>query len=376
MSQLPVYSPVTLGALLSGGAAILAGGRQARHGLLERLHREYAPQAVLLTDSGTSALRLALEAAGGGGGSAPLVALPAYGCFDLGTAAVGAGRRVIFYDVVPETLGPDWLSLEHALALGAGTVVLAHWYGVPVDVERAMALAARTGAVVVDDAAQGVGATIGGRPVGAFGDLGVLSFGRGKGRTGGGGGALLANTARGAELLERVRPTAASPVRGVREAIGLKAQWLLGRPSLYWIPASLPFLRLGDTPWHDPSPARGIPAFAAGALVGAWQESGREVSSRRAAAAAWRARYPDWRWPDTGLPHATRGELRLPVLATTRVERDENVRSIPGAMPGYPLALPDLPQLQGRIEDTSRADGARALVERLWTLPCHRWVRP
>ena len=54
------------------------------------------------------------------------------------------------------------------------------------------ALAAMGGdADAAEDAAQEAGATLHGRRLGSFGDLSVLSFGRGKGVTGGGGGALL-----------------------------------------------------------------------------------------------------------------------------------------------------------------------------------------
>jgi dTDP-4-amino-4,6-dideoxygalactose transaminase len=353
----------------------IAGAARARTRLERLIEGEYHPRASLFTDSGTSALTLALIAADEGQGTTRgVVALPAYGCFDLGTAAVGAGVRVVFYDVSPRTLGPDWPSLERALAAGARSVVLAHWYGLPVDADRVMALASKTGAVVVDDAAQGVGAAIHGRPVGSFGDLGVLSFGRGKGRTGGGGGALLANTDRGAALLDRVRSQLRPSGAGLRQGAALAAQWVFGRPALFWIPASIPALRLGETPWHDPTPPRAMPGFAAGAVVAAWSDSAGEVAHRRGAAAAWRARYPGWTWPESDAADVVRGELRLPVLAASPSERDQLIREFSGAMLGYPAALPDLPQLAGSIELPAETPGARALAERLWTLPCHRFV--
>ena len=374
MTQLPAYSPVSLGSLL-GGTLAVAGAAHARTRLGHFIEAEYHPQASLFTDSGTSALTLALIAADEGQGtSAGVAALPAYGCFDLGTAAVGAGVRVVFYDVSPRTLGPDWPSLERALAAGARSVVLAHWYGLPVHAERVMALASKTGAVVVDDAAQGVGASIHGRSVGTFGDLGVLSFGRGKGRTGGGGGALLANSGRGEALLQQVRDRLRPSGAGLRQGAALAAQWVFGRPALFGIPASIPALRLGETPWHDPTPPQTMPAFAAGALAAAWGESSREVHHRRRAATAWRARHPDWTWPESEAPDAVRGDLRLPVLAPSRADRDRMIREIPGAMPGYPIALPDLPQLSSCVALPTDTPGTRTLAERLWTLPCHRFV--
>ena len=121
------------------------------------------------------------------------VALPAYCCYDVATAADGAGVAFHLYDLEPETLSPDLASLRRSFDAGARSVVVAHLYGVPADLAAVRALAAEFGAIVIEDAAQGSGCEWRGRPAGAHGALGVLSFGRGKGVTGGKGGALLVN---------------------------------------------------------------------------------------------------------------------------------------------------------------------------------------
>ena len=376
--QLPVYSPVTVGSVAAAFAAFVAGGDRARARVRERVHAEYGPRDLLLVDSGTTALMLALRAArreAEAAGRAPIVALPAYGCFDLATAAVGADVRVVLYDLDPATLGPDWPSLERALAHRPAAVVVAHLYGVPVDVARVAERAAAVDAVVVDDAAQGVGASIRGRPVGSLGTLGVLSFGRGKGRTGGGGGALLANDDRGVALLALVRGDIGASQRGLRAALLLKAQWLLGRPALYWLPASLPFIALGETPYHSPHPASWMADSCAGALAAAWDDSVREIARRRAAAAAWRrqAAVKEWSLPESDAGDAVRGELRLPaVLPPGRQASDVVARLGGGAMPGYPLSLAQLPALAERLDDAVDMPGAAVLAHRLVTLPCHR----
>jgi dTDP-4-amino-4,6-dideoxygalactose transaminase len=375
--QLPVYSPVTVGALAAAFAVTAAGGARARSQVEARLRAAYAPTDMLLVDSGTSALTLALAAvrfAAEAAGRSPLVALPAYGCFDLATAAVGAGVRVVLYDLDPATLGPAWPSLEAAIAVRPDAVVVAHLYGVPVDVARVARLASQVDAVVVDDAAQGVGASIGGRPLGALGSLGVLSFGRGKGRTGGGGGALLANDARGADLLALVRPEVGAAPRGRRETILLGAQWLLGRPSLYWIPASLPFLQLGATPYHAPHAVVVMPDACAAALAESWEESEREVLHRRAVAARWRRVVPaSWALPESAAVGAERGELRLPALVPEGEAAEDVARRVGGGvMMGYPLPLTRLPALAASVLDAPASSGAEALTRRLVTLPCHR----
>jgi dTDP-4-amino-4,6-dideoxygalactose transaminase len=374
--QLPVYSPVTVRSLV---AASVTGGARYRARVEQLVRSEYGPCDLVLLDSGTSALTLALRAIrleAEAAGRAPLVALPGYGCFDLATAAVGADVRVVLYDLDPTTLGPDWPSLERAFAHRPAGVVVAHLYGVPVDIARVAQLASAVDAVVVDDAAQGVGASIAGRPVGSFGSFGVLSFGRGKGRTGGGGGALLANDERGRGLLGRVRGEVAPAPRGVRPAVLLTAQWAFGRPSLYWIPASLPFLGLGETPCHPPHPASMMADACAGALTSAWEAGMREIARRRRAAAAWRQApsVQSWSFPESEANGAERGELRLAALVPPDAAASGVVaRMEDGAVPGYPLPLARLPVLVDRLEHVGAYPGAETLVRRLVTLPCHRF---
>ncbi len=273
--DLPVYSPVSFRAIVAGLQAFRGGGEEALAQVEALIRAQYAPSDLLLTDSGTSALNLALTASARSAesrGSQPLAALPAYGCYDLATAADAAGVRVVLYDLDPDTLGPDWASLERVVAGGATSVVVAHLYGVPVDVRRVRSIC-RGRADLIEDAAQAAGAVIEGRPAGGIGSLSVLSFGRGKGRTGGGGGALLANDSAGAALLATVREFPGPAPRGGRQLIPLMAQWLLARPWVYGIPASLPFLGLGETVYHAPWSPEGCPAEWAAVLAADWSSA-------------------------------------------------------------------------------------------------------
>ena len=244
-----------------------------------RLAERFAGAAVLRTDSGTSALRLALHALGVAR-TGP-VALPAYCCYDIATAADGAGVPVLLYDLDPLTLGPSLPSLAAALEAGAQAVVAVHLYGVPADLGEICRLAEQHRALVVEDAAQGAGMTWEGRPAGATGSLGVLSFGRGKGCTGGGGGALLANDAAGERALAVARHELARASGGGDRLAAAAAQWLLARPSLYGIPASLPFLGLGETMYREPTPPSAPPAATAGILAATWEAAERENRIRR-----------------------------------------------------------------------------------------------
>jgi hypothetical protein len=367
----PVRSPLTLGAVLAGVAP--ANGAVASVG--SRVSQEYGARELLLTDSGTSALRLAIEAACGHDAGA-VVALPAWCCYDVATAVDGAGVRAVLYDLDPRTLSPDPDSLDRALAAGASAVVVAHLYGIPTDLEEVSRAADRSGALVIEDAAQGVGASYRSRPLGSHGSLGVLSFGRGKGRTGGHGGALLANDPRGARALESVRSVPAPAGGSIAAAAVLLAQWALARPGWYRLPASLPFLGLGETVYRQPEPPGALSTRAAATLGVTWSLALREAESRaenalRIAAMLVGRRHIQGLQFRAG---AVAGFLRYPALLPS-ADIDIRGREL-GIARGYPLSLADLEGFGSRTLNPGEAfTGARELARRLCTFPTHSWVR-
>lgn len=371
--QLPVYSPLSLGALAGGVGAVLSGGPGARDKVNGWIRERFGARQVLLTDSGTSALALAMRAASRRSPGMPIL-LPSYSCYDLVTAAMAAEVQVQWYDVDPETLQPDWPSLTAAVGTGAAAVVVVHHYGIPADIARVRQLAAGVahGApLVIEDAAQAVGGSLDGRPLGAFGDFGVLSFGRGKGMTGGGGGALVANGREAADLVDGLVSTVGSAGRGANSLFSTGAQWLLARPSLYAVPASLPFLQLGATVFRAPHPPHGMSAASAGVLARTIGMEEAEGAARRSNAGRLQQLAGPWSIPVTsGQP----GYLRFPLLLP---EHLAGLREWPaarrlGVMPGYPVPLPQLPESPF---PRSPAPGAGALAARLATLPVHSLLR-
>jgi hypothetical protein len=357
----------------AGAAGLFARGDTARERVAAALRAHFGAHEVLLTDSGTGALTLAIRACLADAPGAA-VALPAYCCYDLATAADGAGVPVVLYDVDAATLAPDLASLARALARGARAVVLVHLYGIPVDPEPVRALCTEASAWLIEDAAQGAGASLRERPLGAFGDLAVLSFGRGKGNTAGRGGALLARDARAAALLGAVRRDVLPPRRGFKELVQLKMQWLLGRPWLYAIPSALPFLRLGETVYHAPSPVRGLSGVAACTLAVTWPLGRAEAAARWAHAARLMAARSGGFAPIAVPREGEAGYLRLPFVASpaARGAAGTPAARAMGVMPGYPMALCDLPGFGERVVNrTDGFPGARLLAERLITFPVH-----
>jgi dTDP-4-amino-4,6-dideoxygalactose transaminase len=337
--------------------------------LAEALAEFFGVRGVVLTDSGTTALTLAIRALLREAGT-DRVAIPGYSCYDLATAVRGAGARAVLYDLNPATLGPDWDSLGRALEAGVGAVVVAYLYGLPFDLRRVRAIADAAGVPVIEDAAQGVGASIGGKPLGSFGDLAVLSFGRGKGVTGGRGGALLALTEAGASAARREQ-LPGHRARGVMELVTLGAQALLARPSLYALPASLPFLGLGETVYRAPRPLRRESRVSAAVAEVNWAMREREIAVRRVNAERLVRAAEEGSWLRSYRPFegAEAGWLRFPVLAPEDAAPRLRAARALGVMPAYPRALADLAPLPLAAEPVTPE--ARVLARRLWTLPTH-----
>jgi len=122
-TQLPAYSPISFRDWARGAVSSLIRPVDVREGFRRHLAERFRAARVVLTRSGTQALELALRIGAGSFRAVDPVALPAYSCFDLATAAVGAGVQVRFYDLDPSTLSPDLESVREAVRGGARVVV-------------------------------------------------------------------------------------------------------------------------------------------------------------------------------------------------------------------------------------------------------------
>jgi len=138
----------------------------------------------------------------------------------------------------------------------------------------------------------------------------------------------------------------------------------------------LPFLRLGETIYREPGPLR-APAVAANAMIAAtWTLADHEVQLRRRNAERLLEAVqgqPDLA-PIRAAAGAQPGYLRLPVFASPAARRAATERGARrlGIMPGYPKALCDLDRFTAScVNREATWPGARALANRLCTLPTH-----
>jgi dTDP-4-amino-4,6-dideoxygalactose transaminase len=178
-------------------AAVLEGGHFILGPEVHSFEQEFAaycntPHAVGL-NSGTSALHLALLAAGVGPGDE--VITTAFTFVATVAAIEYTGARPVLVEVDPVTLTIDPARIENAITARTKAIIPVHLYGLPADMDPIMSIARAHGLVVVEDACQAHGAEYKNRRVGSIGDIGCFSFYPGKnlGAAGDGGAITTAN---------------------------------------------------------------------------------------------------------------------------------------------------------------------------------------
>ena len=170
--------------------------------------------AVALS-AGTAALHLAMKLAGEA----------VYGQTEIGKGAL-CGRKVfcsdmtfdatvnpvvyeggipVFIDTERDTWNMDPVALEKAFEIypEVRVIVVAHLYGTPGKIDELRRIADEHGAVIVEDAAESLGATYKGMQTGCFGDYGCISFNGNKIITGSSGGMFLTNSRADAEKVRK-----------------------------------------------------------------------------------------------------------------------------------------------------------------------------
>lgn len=106
------------------------------------------------------------------------------------------GGEAVYIDTERDSWNMDPAALEKAFEIypEVRMIVLAHLYGTPGKIKEIREIADRHGALIVEDAAESMGATVDGMQTGTFGDVGVISFNGNKLITGSAGGMLLCRT--------------------------------------------------------------------------------------------------------------------------------------------------------------------------------------
>jgi len=144
----------------------------------EALEEEFAAYCdvryAIGVNSGTSALHLALLAAGIGPGD-EVITVPF--TFFATVATIGyVGATPVLVDIDPRTLNIDVTKIEASITERTRAILPVHLYGQPADMDPILEIAARHKLIVIEDVAQAHGAEYRGRRAGSLGDLGCFSF--------------------------------------------------------------------------------------------------------------------------------------------------------------------------------------------------------
>ena len=159
-------------------ARVFESGQYVLGSEVAALEEEFADYCdvrhAVAVSSGTSALHLALLAAGIGPGD-EVITTPF--TFYATVAAIGyVGAVPVYVDIDPAAFNMDPARIEAAITPRTRAILPVHLYGQPAPMDPMLDIARRHQLIVIEDAAQAHGAQYNGRRVGGIGDLGCFSF--------------------------------------------------------------------------------------------------------------------------------------------------------------------------------------------------------
>lgn len=299
------------------------------------------------------------------------VLIPAYTCFSVPSAVVKAGLKVRLCDIDPKTLDFDYQGLEKAVDENTLCIVPNHLFGIPSDLDRIQSLCRDRGLYIVEDAAQAMGGEYKGKKLGTIGDVGFFSFGRGKNITCGSGGVILTNSEQIASMVEKELSRLERPglFESIQALIALLFMKVFIRPTLFWFPSGLSFLKLGETFFHWDFPLKRFSGMQGG-WMRRWKERLEQAQQARMKNAASFIQSLHADTPGRNdIPY-----LRLPVVVES-VEKRNRIYSISrkrglGLSVMYPTAINEIEEIKTEFKG-EEFPFAKEIAERLLAVPVH-----
>ena len=389
----PAAVPLSAVDVLKAIRGMVCGNREVSR-FEEELRDYFQTKYCFTVSSGKAALAVILMALKEMHPERDEVLIPAFTCFSVASAIVRSGLRIRLCDLEQGTFDFDRRKLSDILFAqgreGKGTpevldrerllcVVPTHLYGIPAEVDRLRELVDDPDVVIVEDAAGAMGGVSKGRKLGCQGDVGFFSLGRGKAFCAVEGGVILTNRD---DIARGIREQILSlPGAGVMDMLShvfyAIALSLLQRPSLFWLPSAVPWLRLGETIYDPCFKMRRLSPVAAGIAAG-WEDKLHQLRKARAACMN--------RWKNAvgeGLnlllpPGAELPDLvRLPFIVASEEWRDWILSQSRdhglGLRPSYPQGIFGIDALREMFR-FSPFPVAASYARRLITLPVHPYV--
>ena len=147
---------------------------------------------ALVTNSGTSALHIAVAAAGVGPGDEVITSAMTY--VATAHAIMHQNGIPVFVDIAPKTYNIDPGKIEARITERTKAIIPVHLHGLPADMDEINAIAKKHNVIVIEDACQAHGATYKGKKAGNLADMAGFSFNGSKNLPGGEGGVFTTNS--------------------------------------------------------------------------------------------------------------------------------------------------------------------------------------
>jgi dTDP-4-amino-4,6-dideoxygalactose transaminase len=378
----PAGTPTTLSDMAKILGQRIRGGIEPR--ISDKIKQLSSSQYCIFFNSGRTALYYSLRALSKL--SSPeknRVVIPAYTCFSVASAVAKTGLKMELVDMNPDTLDYDFEKLEKIRSENILAIVGCDLLGVLCDWKRLQTIAKRCGAYLVDDAAQSMGSSLEGNAAGSFGDLGFYSLGRGKNLSAYAGGILVTNNEEIAEVILKETKALRKPGLAAESqaAIQIGLYGLFLRPSLYWIPNSIPFLHLGETAFDINFATGGLSRLQMSACLVLLSKLEMINEKRRHHALELGKALcinNNIKIPGFNLERCPI-YLRLPLLMKDRQSRDNKLRYLinNGIMASamYPSTIRQIPGIESfLISENGDYPGAQAIADRLLTVPTHSYL--
>lgn len=360
----PTAAPIYLGSLLNGVLGAFSGKRYLKS--VEAEFREYFDvKHIFLVSSGKAALTLILEALKLKDKRREVI-IPAYTCFSVPAAILKAGLKVSLCDIDPETLDFDYDLLKKTINKDTLCVVPSNLFGIPSDLGKINDLCEAYQTFVVEDAAQAMGETYDGKMLGAIGDVGFFSLGRGKNVTCGSGGIIVTNSDDIADVVLKKYSELDYPslMKEIKDYLLLVFMTIFLRPSLYWLPSAMPFLKLGETIFPKGFPIYKLSGIKA-AILSSWKLRLDESNKFRKSTVGYFGQH-------FNVPEAC---LRLPFLFKDQDSRESVYLSSRerglGISKMYPSPINEIEDIKQSFNG-EEYPMARSVAARLLTVPTHQ----
>ncbi|HDS00480.1 MAG TPA: hypothetical protein ENO07_00540, partial [candidate division Zixibacteria bacterium] len=300
------------------------------------------------------------------------------------SAIVKAGLRIRLVDIDPRTLDYNYSQLEGVDSKDGLAVMACNLFGILSDMHKLERIAGENQLYLIDDAAQSMGSRHGSKYSGTFGDAGIFSLGRGKNMTAYEGGVLVTNNDRIAgkiddSITELAKPSIKAEIKAFSNLLFYS---LFLRPRLYWIPARIPFLHLGETVF-DPdfklSQLSGIQKSVSALMFN--ELSGINSIRKKNALAIGQALIDNGSYMIPGYTESNcPAYIRLPVICPNNSWRDRAIQKLVSrginATIMYPCGIHQIPGIREHLgPDCGHFPGAEMVADRLLTIPTHPYLK-